>query len=380
MKIIAWYLSQFHEIPENNEWWGEGFTEWTNVKKAKKYHEGQYQPRVPLNNNYYNLLDDDVKKWQVELAKKHGVYGFCMYHYWFDGKLLLEKPVEQYLANKELDLPFCLCWANEHWTTQWKEDKYKILIEQRYGGKKEWKEHFDYLLPFFKDERYIKVDNKPFVIIFKPEFIEDINEMMDYWQELAKENGLPGLTLAYQGFGIDYKKKKDDSRFQYNIENQPSAAFTDSRRKHYKGLRKIEDLLPGYVVNSKLLFGVKRFFVKSVSKKEQIYDYDAVWTSILERKPSSEKSVPGAFVDWDNSPRKEERGVFIRNVSPEKFKHYLKQQIIHARDVYKKDMMFMFAWNEWCEGGYLEPDEKHGHGYLEAIRDALMECDEFPEY
>lgn len=151
MKVIAFYLPQFHEIPENNEWWGKGFTEWVNVKKAKPLYRGQNQPRVPLQRNYYNLEDVSVQEWQVELAKKYGVYGFCMYHYWFNGHLLLEKPVEQYLKNNKLDLPFCLCWANENWTNVWAAGGNKILISQTYGDKNEWKKHFDYFLPFFKD-------------------------------------------------------------------------------------------------------------------------------------------------------------------------------------------------------------------------------------
>ena len=380
MKIIAWYLPQFHEIPENNAWWGKGFTEWTNIKKAVAYYKDQYQPRIPLGGNYYNLLDDAVKKWQVDLAKEYGVYGFCMYHYWFDGKLLLEKPVEQYLQNKELDLPFCICWANEHWTTQWKDDEYKILIEQKYGDKQEWEKHFDYLLPFFRDPRYIKAEGKPLFVFFKPELCECVNEMMDYWQQLAVENGLPGLTVAYQGFSSDYKKKKDDSRFTYNIENQPTAAFTISRRKYFKPLRWLDDRLPGYITNSRFVYRIKMFFFKSVSEKEHIYDYDELWNNVLSIVPKSEKSVPGAFVDWDNSPRKHERGVYVKNVTPEKFKKYLTKQILRTKNVYHKDMLFMFAWNEWCEGGYLEPDEKHRYRYLEAIRDALKECKEFPEY
>ena len=171
MKIIAFYLPQFHNIPENDEWWGNGFTEWTNVKKAKPIFEGHQQPKVPLNNNYYNLLDDNVKVWQADLAKKYGVYGFCYYHYWFNGKMLLEKPMEQMLENKEVDIPFCISWANEPWTKAWVGDEKKMLIAQEYGQEEEWKEHFMYLLPFFKDERYIKKDGKPFFIFYRPDIV-----------------------------------------------------------------------------------------------------------------------------------------------------------------------------------------------------------------
>lgn len=218
MKIIAFYLPQFHNIPENDEWWGDGFTEWVNVKKAKPLYEGHVQPKEPLDDNYYNLTDDDVKVWQSKLAKKYGVYGFCYYHYWFNGKLLLEKPMEQMLANPEIDTPFCICWANEAWTKAWVNST-KMLIPQKYGEKKEWKEHFDYMLKFFKDDRYIKCDGKPLLVIYKPELIECGNEMIDYFQELAKEAGFPGLTLAYQHGNMDfYSEKKDDSRYDLDIE------------------------------------------------------------------------------------------------------------------------------------------------------------------
>lgn len=149
MKVIAFYLPQFHNIPENNEWWGDGFTEWVNVMKAKPLFEGHVQPKVPLNNNYYDLLDDGVKIWQAETAKKYGIYGFCYYHYWFNGKLLLEKPMEQMLKNHKIDIPFCICWANEAWTKAWVNST-QTLIPQKYGNKDDWKKHFEYLLPFSK--------------------------------------------------------------------------------------------------------------------------------------------------------------------------------------------------------------------------------------
>lgn len=157
MKVIAFYLPQFHETPENNEWWGQGFTEWNNMKAAKPLFEGHNQPRIPLNNNYYNLLDEKTLEWQTKIAREHGVYGFCCYHYWFGSKMLLEKPMEIYLKDKNCDLPFCFCWANETWTNAWAaetESDRKTLIKQEYGDKEEWERHFQYLLPFFKDERY----------------------------------------------------------------------------------------------------------------------------------------------------------------------------------------------------------------------------------
>lgn len=379
MKIIAWYLPQFHTIPENDAWWGEGFTEWTNVKAAKSYHSGQIQPRVPLNDNYYNLLDDEVKRWQVNLAKEYGVYGFAMYHYWFDGKLLLEKPVEQYLANKALDLPFCICWANEHWTNRWIASKESILIEQHYGDEAQWKDHFEYLLPFLRDERYIRVDGKPLVIIYRPELIDRLNDMMDLWQALARGNGLPGLSLAYQGEKWDLSAgiKKDDSRFDLNIEFQPSKVFNAYRHGRHRLLSGIQSILPKRLENSKLVYKLKEAFVRN-DESGTAFDFDELWKTVLNTAPVDGKSVPGAFVGWDNSPRKKEQGIFIRNVTPQKFEKYLAAQIRRTRNVYHKDMLFLYAWNEWAEGGYLEPDRQYGYGFLEAIRGALKETGEWP--
>lgn len=378
MKTIAWYLPQFHEIPENNEWWGEGFTEWKNVKSAKPITEEHNQPRIPLNNNYYNLLDDDVEKWQVNLAKRYGIYGFCMHHYWFDGKLLLEKPVEQYLQNEELDLPFCLNWANEHWTNQWTSSSEKILIEQRYGDEKQWEKHFTYLLPFFKDERYICVDGKPLFVIYRPEFVDCLNNMLDYWQQLATANGLKGISFAYVGMKWDYVKKKDDSRFDFDIEYQPSLSW-NKERQQYLSVR-LQNRIPKWVFNnfSKPLNIIKGWIYSNENRNGKTLDYGETWEKILATKPLTEKNIPGAFIDWDNTPRKREKGIYLKNASPEKFKMYFERQVIRTKEIYKKDMLFVFSWNEWCEGGYLEPDELNGHGYLEAIYDVLEKLDELP--
>ena len=386
MKIIAFYLPQFHDIPENDEWWGKGFTEWVNVKKARPLYKGHEQPRIPLNNNYYNLLDDKVKIWQAKLAKEYGVYGFCYYHYWFGGKLLLEKPMEQMLENPNIDIPFCISWANEPWTKAWVNEK-KVLIPQFYGGKKEWKEHFDYLLKFFKDSRYIKEDGKPLLVIYRAEVIEHLNEMLDYWSELAKENGFNGMVYAYQNITFDLIPDKDDSRFTYNIEFQPSYAWNDMnnvstikksgvwnyvrnvRRKLYMWLEK------------KMGFDVAKYFEYSRKEKDSVLltSYDDAWRAILDHIPDNNKCIPGAFVGWDNTPRKGYRGQVYIGDSPEKFKKYMVEQIKRAKEVYHKDMIFMYAWNEWAEGGYLEPDVRTGFGNLEAIRDALLENGEFPK-
>lgn len=384
MKIIAFYLPQFHEIPENDEWWGKGFTEWVNVKKAKPLFEGHEQPRVPYNSNYYNLLDDEVKIWQAETAKKYGIYGFCYYHYWFNGRMVLEKPMEQMLANKKIDIPFCICWANEPWTKAW-VGRNEVILPQFYGGKKEWEEHFDYLYPFFSDDRYIKIDGKPLMVIYRAEVITNLNDMLDFWNELAKEKGLPGVTYAYQDITFDLMNGKDDSRFDYNIEFQPSYSWNDMNSQSslkssrlWAFLRSVKRKAYTFFEKKKG-FDLERYFgnAKKNGTLTKV-DYDEAWKAILTHIPDSEKNIPGAFVGWDNTPRKQENGRVYVGDTPEKFQKYMVQQIQRAKNVYHKDIIFMYAWNEWAEGGYLEPDERTGYKNLEAIRNALKITDEFP--
>lgn len=368
MKIIAFYLPQFHEIPENNEWWGKGFTEWVNVKNAKPLFEGHNQPRIPLNSNYYDLSDNSVMDWQIQIAQKYGVYGFCFYHYWFDGHMLLQKPVEAFLKNKNQNMPFCICWANEHWTNAWVSKKNKVLIEQRYGEKKEWKEHFNYLLQYFKDDRYIKNDNKPLFVLYRPEIVDCLNPMLDYWQELAIENGFEGIEFAYQHASYYVHPNRDDSRFSYNIEYQPIYAQTLKAQQRFGTLRKLKRSI-AEVAEKKMGIDIRHVTDGKLIK----HDYDEMWRFILSMKPTTDKAIPGAFVDWDNTPRRGDKGSLYTGSSPEKFQKYMSSQIKRAKDLYHKDMMFIFAWNEWAEGGYLEPDEKYRFAYLEALKAALEE-------
>lgn len=376
MKIITFYLPQFHEIPENNKWWGKGFTEWVNVKKAKPLFNGHYQPRIPENKNYYNLLNKTTIEWQANIAKKYGIYGFCFYHYWFDGHMLLEKPMEIFLNDKNININFCISWANEDWTNAWTDGDNKTLISQTYGIKQDWIKHFNYFLKFFKDNRYIKINNKPLLIIYRPELIGCLNEMLDTWNELAIKEGFDGIEFAYQHYNFSTIKNKDDSRFSYQIEYQPQYCMKEIEN------RKL------IIVLKKLKNKADIFFQKIFHKKIEIssifkgnfkkYDYDELWNNILKRNPENKKNVPGAFVGWDNTPRKGTRGSVVINNTPDKFESYMIKQINNAKEKYKKDMIFMFAWNEWAEGGYLEPDEKYKFKYLQAIKNSLEKTNENP--
>ena len=374
MKIIAFYLPQFHEIKENDEWWGKGFTEWTNVKSAVPLFDKHRQPRVPLNNNYYNLLDNQVLKWQTGLAKKYGIYGFCFYHYWFDGHMLLQKPMENMLSDQTINFPYCICWANEAWTNAWKSDRdTKVLINQRYGGKKEWKEHFEYLLKFFKDPNYIKINNKPLFVIYRPEICECLNDMLDYWNQLSVENGFWGMSFAYQQVSYYLKKNKDESRFEYRIEYQPGYARYDVQNQK-GGASSIwigaKSKIRGIVSNFDNKMGTN-FSSKLTRQGLSFEKYDDLCTAIINRHGEDEKSIGGMFVDWDNTPRRGIHGRVCIGSTPNKFEYYLTKQIENIKSTYNNDMLFVFAWNEWAEGGYLEPDEDYEYGYLEAVKNAL---------
>ncbi|MBS5111744.1 MAG: glycoside hydrolase family 99-like domain-containing protein [Coprobacillus cateniformis] len=378
MKVIAFYLPQYHTFKENNEWWGEGFTEWTNLKKAQPLFENHYQPRIPLNKNYYNLLEDHVMEWQTKIAKENGVYGFCFYHYWFDGHMLMQKPMEKFLKNTNCDLNFCISWANEHWTKAWVSKSDTVLIEQKYGDEKQWTEHFNYFLQFFKDERYICEDNTPLLVIYRPELIDCLQEMLDCWTKLAKKNGFNGMKYAFQHVSYD-NLNKIDSRFDYAIEYQPAYARREYQSNTYTFLSNIKRKINTFTEkNFNISIDVHKYIGRN--KGPLKINYDDLWKSYLNRTPNKDIYIPGAFVDWDNTPRRQEGGSVFIGASPEKFKKYFNELVIKAKNIYKQDKIFIFAWNEWTEGGYLEPDEKYGYEYLKAIKNVLIENDEFPKY
>lgn len=368
LKIIAFYLPQFHSIKENDKWWGKGFTEWTNVKKAVPLYPGHDQPHIPLNDNYYNLLDDDTKIWQANLAKKYGVYGFCYYHYWFKGKKLLEKPAEQMLKNKSIDLPFCFCWANENWSRNWDGGNREIIVEQDYGEKKDWEEHFQYLLTFFKDSRYITVNGKPLLVIYKPDLINSIYEMVSYFKKRIVEEGFPGICLAFQFPTYYMDVFYRDDIFDYMIEFEPVFSRNNIVRHSSKKIEIVRKFFGEKMItkyrNSKNQ--LKHTFAKP--HHLSMFFYDEAWEKILNQKWNN-KLLPGTFVDWDNTPRNK-HGVVYSGFTIEKFEDNIKKLVKRAYQE-NKPILFINAWNEWGEGAYLEPDERYGYRKLEAIRSAL---------
>lgn len=341
MKLIALYLPQFHEVEENNRAWGKGFTEWDNVKKARPLFEGHNQPRKPLNNNYYNLLDDNTMRWQTMLAKKYGIYGFCFYHYWFrDGKKVLEKPAELLLSHKDIEMPFCFSWANEPWTKTWHgaSGEKEVLLEQRYGDETQWKEHIEYLLPFFQDSRYIKVDGRPVFLIYQINKIGCFDKMIDYWNDYLIKHGENSLYLIDMLTG-DGKVSKN-KRLSASVDFEPGK----SRRR--------------------------AIIVQGDTQQLSVEDYNEIYYKMI-NTPHLNNQFRCAFVDYDDSPRRGENGIVYKGGSPELFGEYL-QEIIRLSRLEQKEFVFVNAWNEWGEGNYLEPDEKNGYAYLESLLKACQ--------
>lgn len=363
-RVIAIHLPQFHPFLENDEWWGKGFTEWTNVTKAKPRFLGHYQPHLPSDTGFYDLRLPEAREMQANMAREYGIYGFCYYHYWFNGKKLLEKPLEQMLMTPEVDIPFCLCWANETWTRTWADKNKQVLIKQTYGDKKMWENHFYYLLDYFKDSRYIKIDDCPLLVIYRPYNIDKCEEMLTFWSNLAIQNGLKGIKFAYQDRNYNHLLDKGGYLFDYGIEYQPQIVMDE-----------LQHTIPCYI-NRVANIIADRLPVLRNRYTYMTLSYDQLWKRILQKKPRDEKMIPGAFVDWDNTPRYKNRGSIVSGVTPEKFKFYLSQQIKRTKEIYKKDMLFLFAWNEWGEGGYLEPDKRNGFRMLEAIKEAIEENNE----
>ncbi len=374
-KVIAYYLPQFHSIPENDKAWGEGFTEWTNIRKTEPMFKGHNQPKVPLNNNYYNLLNDDVKIWQSKLAKKNGVFGFCYYHYWFkDGKQLLEKPMEQMLDNKNIDIPFCISWANENWTKNWDGGKKELIAEQDYGNEKDWKMHLEYLVKFFKDERYITLNKRPIFLIYKPEEIPNIDKMIDFWNKEIIKHGFNGICYMIQNPNWYFSPSYNMGRFDYQIKFYPfwSLALKGKNMSKFQKIQTTYQVLKELHLNwivDKILPTVKKMRHKKQIDVQTKLDYDEVWNILLE-SPTTERLIEGAFVDWDNSPRKRNGYVHI-GATPEKFGEYMLKLFKKINTTKQQPVVFLNAWNEWCEGAYLEPDEFNEHKYLEKLKEAI---------
>lgn len=362
-KIIALYLPQFHCIPENDQFWGKGFTEWTTVRKAKPIYEGHIQPRVPLNDYYYDLSNESSVLWQAQLAKKYGVYGFGVYHYWFNNdKNLLTKPAEIMRDTEDLGVKYFFIWDNCNWKRSWsnvpgnewapvaenetmKKDGPIILIPYILGGKEDWLNHYNTVRLHFLSENYEKVNNKPiFSIIWDS---EEIREMCSYWDELAKKDGFDGIYWI----------------FKHNkFTSYPDWANVYNYQPHYESIWKMNWFI-------RIKRKIKSILRIKETPKLKYFDYDKVWRNIIKqaRKDISTKIINGAFVNYDDSPRRGATKAYIfKGASPEKFEKYFRE-LYRLTKMQAKEYIFLTAWNEWGEGAYLEPDKQWGERYLESL-------------
>jgi hypothetical protein len=355
-RIITFYLPQYHSIPENDTWWGSGFTDWDNVRSAKPLFAGHRQPRVPLTDNYYDLLDPNVRAWQASLAKDHGIHGFCYYHYWFNGHRLLERPIVEVLRSGEPDLPFCFAWANEPWTRSWDGLDKDILMPQNYGNESDWESHFQALLPAFRDARYICLEGKPVFVIYRSRSIPLCEEMLSYWRVRAHDEGLPGLHLV--SMLTSFERDERPLNFDAFIEFEPMHTV-------YRNL----PFVRRFCATARLRLAKILNRLGSTITVEHRMDYRIVWRIIANRQ-LTHNTYPGAFIDWDNSPRRGTSALVMTHVSVVAFRKYFSLQFSKAF-AYQVPFLFVNAWNEWAEAAYLEPDTDNNYAYLETIKDIV---------
>ncbi len=372
-RIIAYYLPQFHVIPENESWWGESFTDWVNVRRARPLFPGHYQPRVPVGDNYYDLTDVRAMQEQIGLARDHGLAGFCHYHYWFEGRRLLERPTEMVLSHRELDFPFCLAWANASWSRKWegRTGGRHVLVRQTYSSTQaEWKRHFDCLFASWADSRYMRVEGKPIFLIYNPHEVPSVGQMLGVWREQAERHGLPGLhVVAMQHF--PFVSSGFLRHFDAVVLAQPGAAmFIPRPGDPFFGRISFERFLRGLPPR---LGEALRYIRGLLPGRLRFHDYDDIWKRII-AMPTHRgvRTYPGAFVDWDNTPRYERTARIVKGANPDRFGFWLGQLVDAViAEPFEHRLIFVNAWNEWAEGAYLEPDERYGLGYLEAVRDAV---------
>ena len=348
-RFIAFYLPQYHPIPENDLWWGKGFTEWTNVARARPLFRGHYQPHIPADLGFYDLRLQQTRLDQATMAREHGIEGFCYWHYWYAGRKLLEKPLEDMLASGVPDYPFCIAWANHSWTRAWTGSPEDILVEQTYPGVEDHEKHFQYLLPAFTDKRYLTVEGKPILVVMRPEEIPDVSGFTELWRKLAVENGLKGLHLI--GFRLSYQKMKKFGFDATSFPNHLAITKAASNNGLHRRLKRLH----------------RRIF-----KKPNVIAYDDAVSLLLKKGYENPSAYPCVYPNWDSTPRFSQNGLVFHDSTPERFRPLIREAIKLANQKpADRNIVFIKSWNEWAEGNHLEPDLQHGMGYLRVIRDEV---------
>lgn len=360
-RVIAFYLPQYHPIPENDKTWGKGFTEWTNVAKAKPLFKGHYQPRIPTDLGFYDLRLPIVREQQAQMARDAGVEGFMYWHYWFgNGKMLLEKPLEEVIATGKPDFPFCYGWANHSWSTKtWTKregmsDKPKMIAEQLYPGEEDNRLHFDYCLKAFKDRRYITVEGKPLFVIYSPKTFVGLREFIQQWNKWAKENGLKGIYFVGQWEGT--------YPYQELLKEGLNAVIPFSRAI-------AEKRAAGNALFERIKKGLARRFGIPTAR----YDYAKVMDNMYFDETRNVDCFPKIIPGYDRTARQGARAQIYSNPTPHAFQKHIHGTLEYIKDKdYEHRLIFLDSWNEWGEGNYMEPDTKWGHGFLDALRDEII--------
>ena len=341
VRLIAFYLPQFHPTPENDRWWGKGFTEWTNVTRAEPLFPGHYQPRLPADLGFYDLRLRETRHEQIALARQYGIDGFCYHYYWFSGTRILHRPLDDMLADPASDMPFCLCWANENWTRRWDAADHDILIAQRYLPEDD-RDFIAGLIPFFQDPRYIRIDGAPLLIVYRPQHLPDPRKTAGIWREYCKAAGFPVIHLcaALTHGNRDYRPFGFDSGVEFPPHNLDGCGAVNQTISFFKPFQ-------GNVLEYRDIAGV-----------------------YLKRKYVGDTVFRAVFPGWDNTARTRSRAVLVLNGTPANYEYWLAQTVrATARDFpAARQLVFINAWNEWAEGCCLEPDMRFQRGFLEATR------------
>lgn len=354
-RFIAFYLPQFHPTPENDEWWGKGFTEWKNVVKARPLFRGHNQPQLPSELGFYDLRVPEVRAQQAELAKEAGIEAFCYWHYWFgNGKRLLERPFTEVLESGTPDFPFCLAWANHSWYKKlWDpkaEKKDTLLVEQTYPGLQDYIAHFNTLLPAFKDKRYLKVNGKLFFVLYNTKGFDDVSTFIKTWRQLAKDNGLNDFYFVTKDADSRLKEKCFSLGFD--------AIYNDDVINIHHNLSKLEKAW--------------LYFKRTYLGLPTVFDYKKACKYMIIDDCKNNGVIPTIAPNWDHSPRSGRNAIILKNSNPIDFQHLVEKAIDIVSGKSKEEQIIMVrSWNEWAEGNYMEPDEKFGRGYIQALKNAI---------
>jgi len=357
IRPIAIYLPQYHPVAENDEWWGKGFTEWRNVTKAKPLFRDHYQPHLPADLGFYDLRLPETREAQADLAREYGIYGFCYYHYWFNGRRILERPFQEVFESGKPDFPFMLCWANENWTRAWDGGEKHVLLEQKYSEADDI-EHIKALITYFKDPRYIRIDNKPVFAVYRSSLFPDIRKTAEVWRRVAREQGMELYLCSFESLG-EPKTDPQSLGLDATVQFPPFGILNvDYKNSNTINLSRVKNVVWNRVSNR----------YKKLFQKANYISYDELVETDLAKFPPAYKQFPTVTPMWDNTSRRK-RPTILKYSTPAKFEYWVRKKLARFKPYSEEEnLFFVNAWNEWAEGNHLEPDQHWGKQYLEAFK------------